>query len=587
MSFISTLLDRSHTTPCDDAFIFVDYDTQGGDQVNKITWRELNAKIVAVSAYLENHDVHAQPQRVAAISAPQGLDYVVGFLGALCAGWIPVPLPEPRGSLQDKRTVLALTDCAADVVLTTSSAEEPIRDLMGAHGLNVTMPIIPLDTLAESCAPPSAGSGWADYKPAEQGCYLQYTSGSTGRPRGAVISLDNAVANLEQIRRSFFRDEDGSTNFPGSTVSWLPLYHDMGLVTGILIPIFCGCPSVLMSSASFIRRPVRWIQLLAQRPAPFTAAPNFAFDLAVNKVAESDMKGLDLAHVSTIVNGSERVRPNTIEKFLDRFCPYNLNPAAVKPAYGMAEAVVYVATTRPRSAPVFTEFDTQSLARGRAELKNDDTECTTRLMRYHCSGNEPLIRIVDPDSNTELAPGRIGEIWVNGKNTSAGYYKADGVSNRDRFHAGIREVSAGMPKSPWMRTGDLGFLLGEDFYIVGRIKDLIIQDGVNHYPEDIENTVNQFTGGRVAAFSIPDDSGERLVVVAEVKTENAADESSELSSMSKQVRAAISRLHGLRLSDFLLVPPGALPRTTSGKISRAACSRLYRADEFGRIEVKQ
>lgn len=401
---------------------------------------------------------------------------------------------------------------------------------------------------------------------------MQYTSGSTANPRGVVLSMRNVTENVDQIIRNYFRHEGGALRLPSSVVSWLPLYHDMGLMVGLFIPLFVGCPVILTSPEAFIRKPARWMQLLAKHQAPFSAAPNFAFDLAVAKTSEEDMAGLDLGHVNTIINGAEQVQPNTITKFLRRFRPYNLMPAAVKPSYGMAEAVVYLATTKAGSPPTSTEFDADSLARGHAELSTFETERATRLIRYHSDDKEPLLRIVDPDSNIELGPGRIGEIWIHGKNVSTGYHNADDALNRDKFQASIREASAGTPRSPWLRTGDLGFIVGDEFYIVGRMKDLIIQDGVNHYPDDIETTVKEFTGGRVAAFSVSDDGVEHLVIAAEVRTEHGPDKVTimDFSTIKRLVVSALSKLHGLHVTDFLLVPPGALPKTTSGVCEHAA-----------------
>lgn len=581
MSVISTLRDRATTTPSDEAFVFMDYDTKTGDQIDRMTWSQLYSRVTAVSAYLISYGRHADRRRTAAISAPQGLDYVAGFLGALCAGWTPVPLPEPLGSLRDKRTGLAVLDCAADVVLTTSQAETRVRATIATHGASVTTPVIALDTLDE----PSGDNCDLDSQLSDWSSYLQYTSGSTANPRGVVLSMRNVTENVDQIIRNYFRHEGGAPRLPSSVVSWLPLYHDMGLMVGLFIPLFVGCPVILTSPEAFIRKPARWMQLLAKHQAPFSAAPNFAFDLAVAKTSEEDMAGLDLGHVNTIINGAEQVQPNTITKFLRRFRPYNLMPAAVKPSYGMAEAVVYLATTKAGSPPTSTEFDADSLARGHAELSTFETERATRLIRYHSDDKEPLLRIVDPDSNIELGPGRIGEIWIHGKNVSTGYHNADDALNRDKFEASIREASAGTPRSPWLRTGDLGFIVGDEFYIVGRMKDLIIQDGVNHYPDDIETTVKEFTGGRVAAFSVSDDGVEHLVIAAEVRTEHGPDKVTimDFSTIKRLVVSALSKLHGLHVTDFLLVPPGALPKTTSGKISRAACAKQYGANKLQRV----
>ncbi|CAM4473184.1 Long-chain-fatty-acid--AMP ligase FadD30 [Mycobacterium basiliense] len=589
MPIISTLRDRANTTPDREAFRFFDYAVGDEPQIDTLTWQELYARTTALAKYLASFNGHFERQRFAAISAPQGLDYIVGFLGALRAGWIPVPLPEPQGSLQDKRTGLVLADCSADAVLTTVSAEDAIRATLGSHHLSATTPVIALDALDDPCfGAPEDRDAWAAPQ-FDTGSYLQYTSGSTGNPKGARLSVHNVVENTNHILRDLFTAEDQTQNLPGSVVSWLPLYHDMGLMTNLFIPVLTGCPSTIMSPASFIRKPARWLQLVAQNDTPFTAAPNFAFDLAAARISDKDMAGRDLAHVSAMANGGERVQAGTIERFLDKFRPYNLKPTAVRPAYGMAEAVVYLATTKYGSSPTSTVFDSKSLTRGCAEPGTDKSSLTSTLVRYHRSGSQPLIRIVDPESQAEVEPGRIGEIWAHGANLSTGYHGAESQLNKDKFHAAIREPSAATPRSPWLRTGDLGFAFDEEFYIVGRIKDLVIQDGVNHYPEDIENTVNKFTGSRVASFSVPGELGENLIIAAEVKVEKLADESirTDLSRMKKQVLAALSRLHGLRVTDFLLVPHGSLPKTTSGKISRAACAMRYESAELERIETLQ
>lgn len=587
MSIISSLRYLADTRPGDEAFVYIDYDLRGAERVCKISWSQLHSRVAVLADCLTSIDGESEKQKYAAISAPQGLEYVIGFLGAIYAGWNPVPLPEPQGSLQDKRTGLALHDSSAGVVLTTARSEDAIRATAATHNLAVTMPVIALDTLGAAYHSPSTDVGIPSGRASDDGSYLQYTSGSTGLPRGARISLDNVAANVEQITHSIFRNEAGGTSLPRSVVSWLPLYHDMGLMTSVFIPMITGCPSILMSPASFIRKPARWMRLLAEYEAPFSAGPNFAFDLAANRVSDREMVGIDLSHVHTIANGGERVQPHTMENFLERFAAYRLPRAAVKPSYGMAEAVAYIATTKLGSPPISTEFDSRSLVLGRPQLNNG--ESGTRLIRYEKAGGEPLVRIVDPESCTELEDGRVGEIWVHGKNVASSYHNIDPAVNRDKFESILRTKSRDTPKSPWLRTGDLGFVHGDGLYIVGRIKDLIIQDGVNHYPDDIENTIRKFTGGRVAAFSIVDDRSERLVVVAEVKPGNVAEELSnvELATIKKQAAAALSRMHGVRLADFLLVPPHAIPKTTSGKISRSACAQRYQADDFERVEVLQ
>lgn len=587
MTIISVLRERAIATPDNDAFVFVDYDARGAARMAKLTWRQLHSRTTGLAAYLTGLNKRAEQRRSAAISAPPGLDYVVGFLASLCAGWTPVPLPEPQGTVQDKRTGLALLDCAAEIVLTTSEAEQAVRSTLAAYGRSRVEPILAVDALADLYPLTNDDVDIHDCRPPGSSSYLQYTFGSTAAPRGVVLTLNNVERNLEHVLRDYFPEKNGRTALPGSVVSWLPLYHDMGLVLGIFFPLLTGCPCTLISPDSFIRRPARWIRLLASHKAPFSAAPNFAFDLAAARISDADMVGRDLAGVHTIISGAERVQPTTLRNFLNRFRPYGLRPEAVRPSYGLAEAAVFVATTKAGTPPQCVDFDAQSLTRGHAALSNAETERSTRLLRYHNSGDEPLLRIVDPDSRTELGPGEVGEIWVRGRNISRGYHNADETANREQFRAVLRQAHADTPNAPWLRTGDMGFMLEDSLFIVGRIKDLVIQNGANHYPDDIESTVKDFTGGRVAAFSLLDDAGERLVVVAELKVAAAADQSAELdvSTMKKSVMAAVSRSHGLRIADLLLVGPGTIPKTTSGKISRTACMKLYTADRFERIKA--
>lgn len=589
MSLISKLRELAEAKPDHEAFVFTEYDTRSGDRTSTLTWRQVYVRASNLARYLNSLNDDLERQKFAAICAPQGIEYIVGFLGALFAGWCPVPLPEPQGGLQDKRTGLALLDCSAAVVLTTAKDEDAVRATLAAYSLAVTTPVIALDTFEVADVSPSGAGDVSDFRPPEGGMYLQYTSGSTGNPRGARISLENVEINFRQIAKAAFPYKGTEVSLPRSTVSWLPLYHDMGLMVGLFIPVYCACPSYFMSPAAFVRKPIRWMRMLAERDQPFTAAPNFAFDLATSRISDADMSGIDLAHVSAISNGGERVQPNTVDSFLERFSRYGLRPEVVKPSYGMAEAVVYVAISEVGTPPVSTEFDAQSLANGHAELKGPDAEHATRLVRYHKLDADPLVRIVDPESCVELSPGGIGEIWVHGGNLSSGYHNVDNALNKEKFHATIRDKSPGTPRSPWLRTGDLGFEWDGGFYIVGRSKDLIIQDGVNHYPDDIENTVKEFTRGRVAAFSIADERSERLVIVAEVKPTGLASGSSgvELPLVKKRAMAALSRLHGLHVADFLFVPPQALPKTTSGKISRSACAKRYLSAGFEQLEVPQ
>jgi acyl-CoA synthetase (AMP-forming)/AMP-acid ligase II len=464
------------------------------------------------------------------------------------------------------------------VILTTFSTAAAVTKY--ADGCNGGLPaaVIEIDSLDLE-----ALCRWEPVRcPHSQPAYLQYTSGATRRPTGIMISQRNISANFKQTRDDYFLDY-GKVIPPNTTiVSWLPFYHDMGLMLGISGPILAGIPAVLTSPVAFLLRPALWMQLLASNGRVFSAGPNFAFDVAARKTTDDDMAGLDLGDVLVISNGAERVQPATLRRFTERFAKFNLPDTVIRPAYGLAEAMVYVATRTPAQPPEIVRFDSEELSAGRAK------RCRSggfALVSYGVP-RSPMVRIVDPETRTECPAGTIGEIWVHGENVALGYWRKP-EHTEQTFRASLVNPSPGTPEGPWLRSGDLGVIFDGELFIVGRIKDLLIVDGSNHYPDDIETTVQQITAGRVAAVSIPNDRTERLVVIAEVKTRGESDEEQmqKLRAMKREVTSAISSSHGLRVADLVFVAPGSMPTTTSGKIRRSACAERYRRDEFARLDV--
>jgi long chain fatty acid CoA FadD26 len=390
------------------------------------------------------------------------------------------------------------------------------------------------------------------------------------------------LANVQQVRADYFEAE-GKVPPPDTTlVSWLPLYHDMGLLLGITGALVIGLHSVLMSPMAFLQRPARWVQQLAKNTRTFTAVPNFAFELAARRTTDEDMAGLDLGHVHTVLSGSERVHAATIRRFLDRFAAFNFPATALKPSYGLAEAMVYVASSGPNRPPTVANFDYEKLSAGHAEAC--DNEGGVQLVSVG-TPRASTIRIVDSDTRVENPAGMVGEIWLHGDNIANGYWRKPQQSQRT-FGGQLLDPSPGTPLGPWLRTGDLGVIHDSELFIIGRIKDLLIVDGRNHYPDDIEATTQEISGGRVAAISIPDDRTERVVVIAEMKNRGHSEEEMQqrLRSVRAQVTSAISKSHGLRVADLVLVPPGSIPITTSGKIRRSSCLEVYRQDEFSRLD---
>jgi fatty acid CoA ligase FadD28 len=398
-----------------------------------------------------------------------------------------------------------------------------------------------------------------------------------------MISNTNLQANFEQLMSGYFAHRDGIAPFDSTIVSWLPLYHDMGLVLGVCAPILGGYSSVLTSPVSFLQRPARWMQLLATNTHPFTAAPNFAFELTARKTSDEDMAGLDLGNVETILSGAERVHPATLQRFTERFARFNLSDSVVRPSYGLAEATVYAATSRAGEAPTIVDFESDKLAAGQAK------RCTsgggTPLISYPLT-ESPTVRIVDPDTHTECAQATTGEIWIHGDNVAAGYWHKPEETQRT-FGAVLVAPSPGTPDGPWLRTGDLGFVTDGDLFIVGRIKDLLIVYGRNHSPDDIEATIQEITGGRVAAIAVPHEEIEQLVVIVETKRRGGSDEEvmHRYATIKRDVTSAISNTHDLAVADVVLVSPGSIPITTSGKTRRATCIDQYQTGQFTRQDT--
>ncbi|MGH3968061.1 MAG: AMP-binding protein, partial [Mycobacterium sp.] len=359
-------------------------------------------------------------------------------------------------------------------------------------------------------------------------------------------------------------------------------YHDMGLLLGIVGPVLTGLPAVLMSPVAFLQKPARWMQLLASATRPFSAGPNFAFELAARRTSDDDMAGLDLGNVLSITAGGERVRAATITRFAERFSRYNLPATALRPSYGLAEAMVYAASSAGRT-PTAVRFDYEKLSAGYANRCAGDAVGTELVS--HGTPRACTVRIVDPESRMENPPGKVGEIWVHGDNVADGYWRNPQLSKRT-FGARLVDASPGTPQGPWLQTGDLGVLYDGDLFIVGRIKDVLIVDGRNHYPDDIEATIQEISGGRVAAISVQHDRGEQLVAVVELKTRGSSDQEmlERLPTVKREVASAVSKSYGLRLADLVLVPPGSIPITTSGKVRRSMCGEFYRRDEFARLD---
>ncbi|MGV0791096.1 fatty acyl-AMP ligase [Mycolicibacterium sp. XJ1819] len=563
------------------AYRFLDYRGSGDAVPLELTWTGLGARLRAVGARLQQ--VTAPGDRVA-ILAPQGLDYIVGFFAAIAAGNIAVPLFAPELPGHAERLQAVIRDAEPTVVLTTTEGARAVQESLQALPRARRPRVIAVDALPD---------GVGDlFRPVEADtddiAYLQYTSGSTRTPAGVEITHRAVCTNVAQMILGVGLDRTIRS------VSWLPLFHDMGLLM-VIFPALCGGQLTLMSPMAFVRRPYRWIRELAtesQFGRTFAAAPNFAFELAAQRGRPPAGEDLDLSNVAGLINGSEPVSMASIEKFNEAFAPYGLPPTTVKPSYGMAEATLFVSTIDPDARPSAVHLDREQLGAGRAVRVAPEADNAVAQVSCGRVARSQWAVIVDTETDAELPDGRIGEIWLHGTNLGRGYWGRAEQTDLT-FHNKLQsrlESGSHAEGSPvgghWLRTGDLGMYLDGELYIVGRIKDMIIVDGRNHYPQDIEETVaaasKAVRTGYVAAFGVSGgdvgDGGERLVIVAE-RAPGAGKADPE--PVLEAVRSAVSRHHALPVADMKLVAAGAIPRTTSGKLARRACRADYLAGKFG------
>lgn len=575
-SILSMLHGRASMRPHDVAFTFTDYENEWAGVPESLTWSQLSRRTLNLAREL---DLHGSVGDRAVILAPQSLDYVTAFLGSMQAGLIAVPLPLPHRGATHERVSTVLADTSPAVILTTSAVAEDIADYVDRARLDAVPKIVGIDSAnldadTETRAPTTELPTIA---------YLQYSSGSTRLPTGVRISHRNLQVNFEQLMRSFFAASHIKIPTDATIVSWLPFYHDMGLVLGVCAPILGGYHGELASPVSFLESPARWMRSLAANPHAFSAAPNFAFDLAARKTSDDDLAGLDLGGVLGIISGAERVEPATLQRFVDRFAHFNFRDHMVRPSYGLAEATVFVTAGTWDESSSVVRFDTDELSVGR--VRPAPARTGAALVKYRVP-DSPTLRIVDADTSRECPPDVVGEIWIHGPNVADGYWRKPPEEQRC-FGATLVDPSPGTPEGPWLRTGDLGFLFSGELFIVGRIKDLLIIRGRNHYPEDIEATVQAVTGGRVAAISVPVHGTEELVTVVELKKRGGSGEEAlrRLARVKSDVTSAIANAHGLNIGDLVLVSPGSIPTTTSGKIQRAACVEQYREDRFARLDA--
>ncbi|MCU0664556.1 MAG: amino acid adenylation domain-containing protein, partial [Myxococcota bacterium] len=525
----------------------------------KMTYAELAQRARAIAASLRKD---LEPGDRALLLYAPGIDYITGFFGCLYAGVIAVPAYPPTSTRTIGRLLSIVEDSGTRVALTTSDIMLRIRlvslGVKDFRGLKWIATNKVKDKLASQWREPDITH--------ETLAFLQYTSGSTSTPKGVMLTHGNLLANLDMIYDVFDLSQETRAMF------WLPPYHDMGLIGAILGSACAGHTCALMSPVSFIKDPIGWLEILSDRRATHSGGPNFAYDLCVRKLSTRKSIDLDLSHWKIALNGAEPIRPETIDRFVQAFAPYGFRKEAFLPAYGLAEATLYVSGTKGLRS---RSFQGDSLAQGTPRvMDNADHEARTLI---GCGVGAPglEIAIVDPETREKRRAGEIGEIWVKGNSVAQGYWGRPAQTN-ETFQARIMEDGSG----PFLRTGDLGFFHDEELYITGRIKDLIIVRGRNHYPQDIELTMEQshqaVRPGGCAAFCFEQDGEERLGVACELQKIHTKTKDATLTDeVISAIEEGIAAQHQVEPQVVILLKAGTIPKTSSGKIQRHACRKLY------------
>ncbi|MFI0357908.1 fatty acyl-AMP ligase [Actinomadura sp. 9N407] len=549
------------------AFTFVDYSIDPAGAEITLTWAQADRRARGMAARLRES---AEPGARVALLLPQTLDYMMTMLGAMYARAVAVPLFSPDLPGHADRLIGAYADAEPAIIVTSRNALPHVEKFLADHDVPRPREIVFADEVGE-------GDWTAEPIGFDDLAYLQYTSGSTRRPAGVEITHGNVTSNAAQMWSGWAPERPDP-----ELVSWLPLFHDMGLIATMALPLVHGNHAIYTDPVSFIMNPMRWMELIASRPNKnvYTAGPNFAYEYVASMASPEKLAKLDLSGLVTCLNGAEPIRPATLSAFAETFAGAGLRAGAQAPGYGLAEATVFVTAAAEDEPPKIVKVDRDALSAGKLQPTDDGNPLV--------SCGRPigqLVAIVDPESRTEQADGRVGEIWVHGPNTAPGYWR-NSERSQDTFGGRLADPGT-LPEGPWMKTGDYGVVHEGELYVTGRIKDLIIVDGRNHYPQDIELTTQEahqaVRPDYVAAFAVQGEGTERLVVVAE-RNRRVPLARLDLAEVETAVRAAITVEHEMSVRDFVLVEPGAVSRTSSGKIARAATRRRFLDGELPTTE---
>jgi acyl-CoA synthetase (AMP-forming)/AMP-acid ligase II len=590
--------DRSAADPGRRIFVFLE---NGIDESAALTLADVDRRSRAIAVRLS--ELAAPGSRVL-LSYPPGLDFVTGFFGALYAGMIAVPVAPIDGDCNDvKRSRIESIARSAepDVLLTSAAAVDQVKKELADTGR-----LCGLHVVASDEVPDDAASRWTrpDIGPSTV-AYLQYSSGSTGQPKGVVLRHASVLHNLALIVEN---GSDGGGERPPSFISWLPMFHDMGLISSVVEPIYAGYDAVLMPPVAFVHRPFSWLRAISNVGRANAAAPNFAYEMCARRSRPDQRAQLDLSGWTIALVGAEPVRARTMRLFAETFAPCGFRPETFFPSYGLAESTVMVSGGPVGRGAVMHTFDAQALAAGRVQLAGPGGAGTGGASTggagtggagtgggrelVGCGQIQPTLTVViaRPGTDEPCAQDEVGEILVSSRSVGDGYWNQPEETERT-FHARVR----GYGERDFLRTGDLGFVFGDQLFVTGRLKDVVIIDGHNHYPHDIELTVDAshpaIRDGFCCALSVEEGDAERLVVLAEVsvrkmKSQDTASATGALAAsdeVAAAVRRAVTAEHGIAVSDVVLLKLGTLPFTSSGKIQRMECRARYQSGDFDRL----
>jgi acyl-CoA synthetase (AMP-forming)/AMP-acid ligase II len=555
-SLVELLCYRSQNQPSETAFIFL---SDGETETHSLTYQELDQQARAIAQYLQS--IVNQGDRVLLLYPP-GLEFIVAFFGCLYAGVIAVPASPPRPNRPALGLLALVSDTQATAMLTTTSLLSRIEQHQAKNSRLQGLYLLATDPISKNLS--------LNWHPSETRgnvlAFLQYTSGSTGNPKGVMVTHRNILHNSELIRNCSELTQESVS------VTWLPSFHDMGLIDGLIQPIYSGFLGILIPPAYFVQKPLRWLAAITRFKATHSGGPNFAYDLCVQKITPDQREQLDLSSWYSAYNGSEPIQKKTLDRFAEAFSPFGFQSSFFYPCYGMAESTLIIAGGFVRDEIKDCAVNAEALEKNYVL----EASATTKLAKHLVGCGRPWldteIAIVNPETLTRCPSDRVGEIWVAGSSVAQGYWNKPEESQKT-FAAYLADTREG----PFLRTGDLGFLYQNELFVTGRIKDMVIIRGQNYYPQDIEQTVSNshlaFISGSCAAFAVEVDGIEKLVVVQDVKRD--ALRSLDTAAAIDAVLEAVMQQHGLTVYATLLVKPGGVPKTSSGKIKRKVCRDFF------------